>query len=451
MGGDSIELRADVVDRTTGAIVRGLAFRFPTTASATAVDAFTDRVTAAVATALYPGWGTALSQPPSYAGYRAFLVGMRSIKRERHDLALAAFRRAYEEDSTVTAAGLLAGLELDQMRRYAAADSLALAIAPRRETLPRVDAHLLDWLQRSLGGDRIGARTAMAAIVALAPSAELAGLQLAIDNVETARPDVALAMLDRIDPEGDFGEGWVSYWATRIEALHIAGDHARELVVVRDALRRHPEMRVLGGYELRALAALGRLAEVERAVAALSAMPSTDGFDTPTALRQTALELAAHGHDAAARRVLGSARAWYESRPASEHSTMAFRVGLARTAFLADDRREAARLYRAVLAEYPKCVDCVGALGVLAARGGNRPGADSSLTLLEQGRRPFFFGRQLEWQARIAAASGDLARAASLQAAAFGSGAEFDVLTHVDPDLRAIRPDSIYRAFARVP
>ena len=441
------------MDRPTGAVVRSVVTRLPSAVidRSARLEAFADRVTAAVATALYPGWGTALSQPVSYAGYRTFLEGMRSIKRERHDLAVAAFRRAYGEDSTFTAAGLLAGMELYQLRQYVAADSFATAIAARRALLPPVDGHLLDWLQRSLGGDRLGARTAMGAVVALAPTADLAWLQLAIDNVETARPEVGLAALDRIDPEGEFGEGWVAYWATRIEALHIAGDHARELTVVRDALRRHPQLRVLATYELRALAALGRVAEVERIVATLGATPASNGFDPPMALRQAALELAAHGNNAAARRVLAMTRDWYDSRPAADRTTLAYRVGLARTAYLADDRGEAARLYGAILADHPRCIDCVGALGVLAARSGNSAGADSSRTALESVRRRFLFGRPLEWQARIAAASGDLARAASLQSAAYASGAEFDVMTHADPDRRAIRPDSIYRAFARVP
>ena len=444
---DSIELRADVVDRATHAIVRSTVTRV--SGRTGAADAFADRVSAAVATALYPGWGNALSQPASYAAYRGFLDGMRSIKRERHDLALAAFQRAYAADSSFTAAGLLAAMESYQMRRYVAADSLATTIAMRRSTLSPIDSRLLDWLQRSLGGDRIGARNAMAAVVALAPAADLARLQLAIDNVETARPDSALAQLARIDPESEFGEGWLAYWATQIEALHIAEDHERELSVTREALRRHPEFRTLLAYELRALGALGRVSEVERAAAEISEAPSTDALDPRIAIRQSALELAAHGSPAVARRVLERLREWYASRPPSERSTLHYQLGLARTAYLLDDHRVAARLYRQVLRDHPGCIDCVGALGVLAARSSNQRGVDSSLTLLRHVPRPFLFGRPLEWQARIAAASGHSTEAIALQAAAFASGAEFDVMTHADPDMRGVRPDSIYRAFVR--
>jgi len=50
----------------------------------------------------------------------------------------------------------------------------------------------------------------------------------------------------------------------------------------------------------------------------------------------------------------------------------------------------------------------------------------------------------------MAAASGNVAEAMALEAAAFAGGAEFDVMTHADPDLRGVRPDSIYRVFVRV-
>jgi hypothetical protein len=85
----------------------------------------------------------------------------------------------------------------------------------------------------------------MSEIVRLIPSAELAWLQLAIDNVETARPREALDALDHIDLSAEFTEGWASYWATRVEALHLLGDHSRELAVAREGLKRHPELRVL--------------------------------------------------------------------------------------------------------------------------------------------------------------------------------------------------------------
>src|SRR4029077_20719569 len=113
--GDSMQISAEVVDRHSGAIVRAITTRAPLAEAPTApretIESFSDRVSAAVATALYPGWGKALSQPPSYAGYRRFLAGMRRVKLEQHAAAVTAFREAFREDSSFTTAGLLAATE----------------------------------------------------------------------------------------------------------------------------------------------------------------------------------------------------------------------------------------------------------------------------------------------------------------------------------------------------
>jgi DNA-binding SARP family transcriptional activator/tetratricopeptide (TPR) repeat protein len=437
---DTIELIAEVIDRSTGAIVKRVTTRFAAT-DASRLDAFGDRVSAAVATALYPGWGSALSQPPSYVGYRLFLDGMRNIKLERHEEATVAFRRAFEEDSTFTVAGLLAAAELYQLRRFDAADSMAKRIAPRRPLLPQVDGHLFDWVTRSLDGDRIGARSAMAAVVHLAPEAEMAWLQLAVDNVETGRPLEALDALEHVSDTAGIAEGWSSVAATRAEALHLLGDHKRELGSVRQAMRRHPELGVLASYELRALAALGRIEELDAALRS-----STDA----SALRQTALELAAHGHTDASRAMLDRARTWYETRPAPERATLDYQLGYARTLYLLRDSRSRV-LYDSVLVTYPKCLDCVGAVGAAAARAGDTALAEQSAARLAGSTRRFLFGRHLLWGARIAAARGDWSLAATRLHAAFAAGSEFDIMTHADPDLAVINPDSIYRVFARVP
>lgn len=441
------QFHGEVVDRSTGTVLRSVSL-----ASRDAdwlVAAAADRLNAAVATALYPGWGTAVSQPPTYAGYRLFLDGMRSVKRERHDSAVAAFTRAFGADSSFTMAGLLAATELYQLKRYASAESLAVAIARHRAELPAVDARLLEWIELSLRGDRIGARGAMRAITQLVPSSDLAWLQLAIDNVETGRPADALDALDHIDRDAAFGDAWPSYWATRAEALHIAGDHEHELAVVRDGLRRHPEMRVLENYELRALAALGRVHDVEEGVRALASAPGSGGVDRATTMRQVAQELAAHGQPAAARAMYDRVRELYASASRRDSVPLATQVGLASTLFLADDRAGARAAFEALRRQYPHCLDCNGALAVLAARDGDRAFADSVASRLARARGPYLFGRQYLWQARIVAALGRVPEASRILNTAFDAGSEFDVLTHADPDLRRLRPDSIYRVFAR--
>jgi DNA-binding SARP family transcriptional activator len=449
---DSTVFRAEVVDIRSGAIVRTVIG--PKTSSkdvSSALPLFNDRLRAAVATALYPGWGNALSEPPSYDAYRDFLTGMRDIKREHHQEAIASFRRAFAADSSFTAAGLLAGMELYQVNRFAAADSFAKAIARRGNRLRPLDERLLEWLTLSLRGDRIGARAAMQTVVTLAPTADLAWLQLAIDNVETARPSEALVALDHIDANADFGEGWTSYWATRIEALHIMGDHTRELAVARDGLSRHPELRVLAVYELRALAALGRVDELNARMQTLPTRLDSMGA-TESTVRQVALELSAHGNTVAAQRLLDRLSGSY-AQLETGGQVRPDPLSAARTYYLAGDYTKALPVYDSVLHAHPRCLDCIGMLGVIAARRGDRAVAERSSRTLSTDdfmTRPYQLGRALLWRARIANLLSERSAASSLLMSAFASGLEFDVMTHADPDLARLRPDSIYRAFALV-
>jgi len=372
---------------------------------------------------------------------------MRRIKLEQHEAAVTAFRAALTEDSTFTAAALMTAAELLQLGRLAAADSIVADLASQRALLPTVDAHLLDWLARSLSGDRLGARSSMQALAEAAPDADLAWLQLAIDDIKTARPLSALAALDRVSPTG--GDGWPAYWATRADAYHMVGDFQRELDAGREGLRLHPNLRVLVTYEVRALAALGRLTEVDSIVALLSEQPAANGTDVTTTMRLAALELAAHGNAAAAAPLLRRALAWYDARPTGERATVGHLAGRGRTLYLLDDREGARAAYEALLREHPGCLDCVGALGVLSARERNSAGAARAAATLSAAARPYLFGRHRLWLARMDATLERRASAVARLTGAYASGAEFDVQTHVDPDLRAVGPERVYRAFVR--
>ena len=439
LDGDTVELRAEVVDRTAGTLSRSVVARVAQSERADLVPLFSDRMQTAVATALYPGWGTALRQPVSYTSYRRFAAGMNAIKREEHESALTAFRSAFDTDSTFTAAGLMAAAELMQMRRFRAADSVTRAVAARGATLPSLDAALLEWLQRSLRGDREGARASMQRVTEVAPAAELAWLQLAIEHSRSGRPELALAALDRIDETEDAAEGWLALWATRIEALHHLGRHQQEFDVARRGLREHPNLRVLSVYQLRALAALGRTGEIERTIQLFPAS-GEGGISLEQAIRQTAMELEAHGHDASA--LLARMAEPSRTGPLSAAYTM----------YLRRDYAGALAIYDSIRVATPKCADCVGITGVVAARMNDTSTAlrrAAELAAVNVAARPHLYGRHHLWQARIANVLGDRVAASRHLIDAFAAGFALDVMTHADPDLAGLNPDSLYRAYSQ--
>ena len=390
-----------------------------------------DRVTSALASALYPGWARAQSQPPSMTAYRAFVAGMDQIVREEHASAISLFLDAYRADSSFTAAGLLAGAELLATRKFAEADSLARAIAERRGRLPEADRALLEWLQYSLVGNRTAAFAAMLEVTRRAPSAELAWLQLATEAAEIGNPAEALRLLDTMRESPTFGERWLAYWANRAEVQHMLGNHQHELREVQTAIRAHPEMQILGIYELRARAALLDTAPLWKRLQVIS---ETRNREVPITLRQVAMELRAHGDARGAMRALSMARLWY-ARQTDDTTETAHLAGVARTAFLQDDRSTARAMYDQINRRQTSCVECLGSNGVLAAREHNRIEALRVDSLLSRVSRPYLFGLNTLWRARIAATLGDAERARILYLAAREEGLAIDVLTHADADL----------------
>ena len=88
----------------------------------------------------------------------------------------------------------------------------------------------------------------------------------------TNRPSDALTLLTTMDPDRGLMRGWQSYWTQLSHALHLTGDHERELGATREMRRRYPDSRVAIVLEARALAALGRQEELDSLLAATDAL-----------------------------------------------------------------------------------------------------------------------------------------------------------------------------------
>jgi hypothetical protein len=110
---------------------------------------------------------------------------------------------------------------------------------------------------------------------------------------------------------------------------------------------------------------------------------------------------------------------------------------LAEALFAAGENAEASRMIARFEAERPRCVGCVGARGVLAARAGDRAGARAAETDLAA--RPRGIGVLL-WRARIAATLGDRAAASTLVREAVARGYAYDGTTHTEPQIGALFP-----------
>src|SRR5207245_10015565 len=100
-------------------------------------------------------------------------------------------------------------------------------------------------------------------------------------------------------------------------AHHLMGDHRRELKAAVEGRRRHPEELAVLAAEVRALAALGRVADIEQRLVEAPSLPPQPGWSPADIGLLAALELTAHDHHAEALAAGTWAVRWLEGRPAT--------------------------------------------------------------------------------------------------------------------------------------
>src|SRR6058998_928357 len=138
-----------------------------------------------------------------------------------------------------------------------------------------------------------------------------------------------VAALTTLGPDRGLFRGWSVYWFYLTFGRHLMGDHRRELKEALEGRRRHPaELTVLAA-EVRALAALGRAADITARLTEAPSLPPQPGWSPADIGLLAAFELAAHGHGADAPAASLWAVRWLEGRPAAEGRSVANRFRLA--------------------------------------------------------------------------------------------------------------------------
>jgi DNA-binding SARP family transcriptional activator len=382
-------------------------------------------------------------QPPRYDAYVAFSTGVEIFYGGREArAALPYFQRAAALDSTyalplIWAAWAHAGTALDQC------DSTA-AIAERLTAmrLTSLEQMQIDRVMARCRGDLAAAYALGSRLAEAVPRSELMWEQHAVDALDINRPREAVTILERLHPDSGALSGRAGYYNWLTNAYHLLGEHDRELEAARRARRRFPRNLATLRMELLALAALGRVREVNDRLDEINTLPP-DPIRLPApVMREIALDLAAHGDSAAARTVLGRTLAWHANRPAAEQATAAFRLERALTHYAAG-HADSARVIAADLARaHPQNEHYAGLLGVLAAQRGDRAEAARLGRLLVTLERPLGRGQATYWRACIAALLGERDTAVDLLARALDAGYVYQVRflnVHVEPSFRTLR------------
>ncbi|HET7294105.1 MAG TPA: hypothetical protein VFM88_16885, partial [Vicinamibacteria bacterium] len=385
---------------------------------------------------------------PNLAAYREYVQAIELRHRGETARSLQHFEKGAELDPGFILAPLRVSYDYFNRSQYEEAASVCEKLIKLQSGFTPVERALTEEMESRLRGDRRSAYEAIRRAAELAPGFNQLPLRAGILQVQRNLPREALTWFAQTDPEApEVPAMWWAYWAGRTEALHMVGEHARELEEAQQGRRQSPASLILLSFEVRALAALGRTGEVEAVLREASSLTSDwdAGLTAGDRKRLAADELLAHGHIQASGAALEQAEEWFRSRPPPEATLEIVRSGLWNVLYRRGKLNEARALGEALRREFPKSVEYLGRCGALAARQARPDEAQKISNQLRDLDRKYLFGEHTLWRSRIAALLGDREIALKLLREAFAQGAAFGVWLHRDVDFESLQGDPGFR------
>jgi len=446
--GDSIRFQVQVTDARSGNLVRSLDPVLGSTADPLpAITSLRERLMTEIAVTDTRGILAQAAQPPRYPAYREFALGVQAHMGERDFAgAIRHYRSAIALDSTFFAAYAYLNTVYVSLNQHASADSLLRGALRFRGAARGRDLLAIEWFDARLARDdpaqlRIVRRLA-------AQDSTLASLyQVAWYEVRLNLPATAVATLGRVD-EASRGGAWFNYWSLLASAHHLLGAHEEEGRVIRRGRQLHPTVDVLMHDELRAAAAAGDVAGVNRMLDSLIRLDPDDAIATAAAARLAADELRAHGW-------ADDARALYQRAlellgAGGAPPTIAQRRALALTLYDLGLLDSALAVIAGVARDDSgDGVASRGLLGVIAAARGDSAGARRELAWLARVTAPYPEENPSVWEARIRAALGERRAAVDALERARRRGEGFGTWVHVLPEFKVLRDYPPYQEFVR--
>jgi tRNA A-37 threonylcarbamoyl transferase component Bud32/tetratricopeptide (TPR) repeat protein/TolB-like protein len=400
--GDSLRYQASITDARTGRLIAAIPpVVVARDSSAVAVRELRDRVIGAVAVAfderLTAGPG---ANPPTWEAYRLFDRGLTDFNAYRYESATALLEQAWRADTTFVPALIYAAIAAMNDGARLRSDSLLETVARFRPRLSAYHATYTDALVAARDGDFPLALAHTTKAMELA-SGTRASYNAANFLTSLNRPEEADAMLRSLDPDHGPMRDWPSYWNQRAHASHLLGRYDDELMAARELKRRFPKQRSALVIEARALAALGRRAELDSLLVAAETL-DPDVYWSQGAMRQVAAEEFALHHSGDSNAMYRAAATWLESRLRDAPTNRSHREWLSQAKIGLGEYDRAERLLDALDRESPNRMFYRGQLATLAARRGNAPLAARRLGVADGRSR----GEYLLYHARICALLG---------------------------------------------
>jgi tetratricopeptide (TPR) repeat protein len=429
LDGEALRLQARVVDAATGDLI--YAFE-PVTAArdaaAEGIDDLRDRVVAAVAAHVNsPAIDIAIMRPPAnYEAFQAFARGEELLHADRQQ-ALGHFLRALEMDSDFHRARIEVVYAHNNVRNLQGADHELSLLEQRLDRMTPYEQRYVQYLRSFLDQDLPAALSAIRALVELAPQMDDNRLELALRAVNLNRPAEAIEALEPIVHSlipSHYQWAWFPVELIA-DALHMLGDYERELGYAELGIERFPGVANFFYQEARALAAMGRIEEVDDVVNEFL-QAQTRGLSAGWLMSRAAIELRAHGHRQASNEMAARSVGWYESHPSAIPAggfegwsfDWSFGYALQMVGRLDDLEDHIGRL----MESKPINHQLSGWLGVVAAMRGDAERARQLVDEITMRDRPEGIALELYWRAAVAAHLGEKDSAVELLAEAFSKG-----------------------------
>jgi eukaryotic-like serine/threonine-protein kinase len=445
--GDTLQFLAQIADAATGTVRRSFGpISAPTSDPLEGIESLRGHVAGALSLMVDPdfiGLASAVSPPTSLAAYRGLREGLDAAKRHDHAEAVTQFTSAAAVDQSLHFATIAAAASYHALGECETVDSVGAVLSASRSRLTRYEAQYIDEVVALCRGDAEAAYRAARRKVELAPQSDMARFGLAAAALGVGRPGEAVRIFGSMEGAGTATHGRIDFYFLYARALHLMGEFRRELRVVREMRDAFPDLHEVIGLEIRALAALGRIGELQPLVdRALAGAPAST-------LEWATDELRAHGHSEAARSVASQLADWIRERPEGLRETLTMRTALARALYNAERIPEARVLVDSLVENYPGSSGLLGLQGRVAARSGDRVTAEAAAAALTaismESQDP---GNALT-RARIAALLGerDVAMRWLRESVAMG---EVPLLRmREDPDLQSLRDYPPFVALVR--
>ena len=246
-----------------------------------------------------------------------------------------------------------------------------------------------------------------------------------MDATKNNRPREAVKALSRLDPEGVWTKDWPPYWAVLAHAYHMLGRYRAQLKQARWGCRKFPESTALFASELSALAALGRIEEIDRLIDQSLNIKLNMTYAPGRLMNVTARELRVHGFKKESLRLLDRAIQWLNDRPDEEKAKKDYRVVLAYVYYAGEKWPESRILFEGLLKEDPENLWYLRNCGALAARRGDSEEALRISKQLEETKKPYLWGLPTYHRAAIASLLGEKETAVRLLQEAISQGMSY--------------------------